>query len=267
MEWLGYIVTILVGVALGLIGGGGSIFTIPVLVYLFQVPALEATSYSHFLVGITALMATISSLKNKMIHYKSALFFGIPSIISVFLSRVWLLPQFPNTFHLLGYNVSENLFILLLFSVMMIVASYSMIRKCETCTKDGDDSQIKLNISLLIISGFSVGILTGIVGAGGGFLIIPALVFLGKLPMKKAIATSLFIISIKSLIGFGSEIGQMYFDWELLITVTGLSVMGMLLGQFLNKKMNGENLKPIFGWFILAMGIFMLIVELQEVIK
>jgi uncharacterized protein len=265
IEVIGYVVTVLVGVSLGLIGGGGSIFTIPVLVYLFQVPALEATSYSHFMVGVTAVFASVSYFRNRLIHFPTLIFLGIPSMISVYVSRVWLLPKFPDTFHFAGVNVSEDLFILILFSIMMITASYSMIRKCETCAKDGDDSQIKFNYPLIILSGFGVGILTGIVGAGGGFLLIPAMVFFARLPMKKAIGTSLLIIAIKSLIGFSSEIGLMTFNWPLLLSITALSILGMLLGTYLNKKVQGEKLKPAFGWFILLMGMFMLVVELRSI--
>ena len=264
MAIIGYAVTMLVGITLGLIGGGGSIFTIPVLVYLFAVPAVEATSYSHFLVGVTAALASVNYFKSKKIHFSSVLYFGIPSVLSVYFSRVILMPWIPEKFSLGSIEISKDLSILLLFSIMMIGASYSMISKCEKCTKDDDDSQIKLNIPLVILAGFSVGILTGLVGAGGGFLIIPSLVFFGRLPMKKAIATSLFIIACKSLIGFGSEIGVMTFNWNLLLSTTALSVLGMFIGTYLNKFIKGENLKPAFGWLVLVMGIFMLVLEIKS---
>jgi uncharacterized protein len=265
-ELLGYISAILVGVSLGLIGGGGSIFTIPLLVYLFGVPAVEATSYSHFMVGITAALAAYSYFKNKKIHFPAVLYFGLPSIISVYVSRMYILPAIPASINISGIIISKDLMILFLFSLMMISASYSMIKKCETCAKDGDDSSIKFNYPLIILSGFGVGILTGLVGAGGGFLIIPSLVFFANMPMKKAIGTSLFIISVKSMIGFSTEIGLLDFNWHLLVIITVLSVVGMLIGTYLNKSIDGEKLKPIFGWFVLGMGLFMLGMEFRAVL-
>jgi uncharacterized protein len=264
VEVIGYLITVLVGITLGLIGGGGSIFTIPLLVYLFKIQALEATSYSHFVVGITAMVASVNYIKTKKVHFESVLYFGVPAMISVYFVRAFLLPIIPNTIYLGQFSVSEDALILLLFAVLMIVASYSMIRKCENCVKEDDGIPVKFNFPLIILSGFGVGIITGIVGAGGGFLIIPSLVFFARLSMKKAIATSLFIIAFKSMIGFSSEIGSAHINWNFLITISLLSVLGMFLGTFLNKKIDGEKLKPVFGWFVLLMGLSMLAIELYE---
>lgn len=262
VELIGYLITVVVGITLGLIGGGGSIFTIPVLVYLFRIPALEATSYSHFVVGITAMVASYNYIKTRKVHFGSVLYFGVPAMLSVYFVRTFLLPFVPDNILLGQYSISEDVLILLLFAILMITASYSMIRKCEKCAKDDDEIPVKFNFPLIILSGFGVGIITGIVGAGGGFLIIPSLVYFARLSMKKAIATSLFIIAFKSLIGFSSEIGLAPINWNFLTTITVLSVFGMFLGTYLNKKIDGDKLKPVFGWFVLLMGCSILAIEI-----
>ncbi len=260
MEYMGYFSSVLIGISLGLIGGGGSILTVPVLVYLFSVDAVAATAYSLFIVGITSAVGSFSYFQKGLVNLKTAVVFGVPSIIAVFLTRAFLVPAIPKTIMQIGHFVlTKELFLLLLFAVLMIVASYSMIKK-EKPVENNSQKQV-FNYPLIVLEGGIVGVLTGLVGAGGGFLIIPALVLLSKLPMKQAIGTSLVIIAAKSIIGFLGESHETLMDWTLLFTITTLATIGIFIGMALSKRVNGNQLKPAFGWFVLVMGIYILVKE------
>jgi hypothetical protein len=261
MEVIGYIFSVLIGISLGLIGGGGSILTVPVLVYIFKIDAITATGYSLFIVGITALVGSFTYFKNKLVNIKTAIIFGIPSIIAVFATRAYIVPAIPNEIMTIGTLViTKGIFMMLIFAILMIAASYSMIRKDKKAEETNSKEQ-SFNYPLILVEGIVVGILTGLVGAGGGFLIIPALVILSKLPMKEAIGTSLVIIAAKSLIGFFGEAGTSNMDWRLLSSVSGFAIIGIFVGAYLSKKIDGAKLKPAFGWFVLVMGIYIIIKE------
>ena len=148
-----------------------------------------------------------------------------------------------------------------MFALLMIAASYSMIKKDKPTTADEAPQKQTFNYPLILIEGALVGVLTGLVGAGGGFLIIPALVILSKLPMKEAVGTSLAIIAVKSLLGFLGEVGESSIDWTFLTTITGFAIVGIFFGTALSKRVNSDKLKPAFGWFVLVMGIYILIKE------
>lgn len=261
MEMLGYIASLLIGVFLGLLGGGGSILTVPVLVYIFNIPAVLATSYSLFIVGVTSLAGTLPYFRSKNVDIKTSVIFGIPSIAAVYVTRSFIMPLIPDPlFHLQNFFLTKNMFLMLLFSVLMLMASLSMIRKQKNTPAF---AEVKIPRYLLIfLEGSVVGMLTGLVGAGGGFLIIPALVLLCKLPMKTAVGTSLVIIAFKSLIGFTGEKGISEFNWTFILSVTAASLFGMVLGYYISRKTDGTKLKPAFGWFTLVMGLFILIKEI-----
>jgi uncharacterized membrane protein YfcA len=259
MELIGYLSAIIIGLSLGLIGGGGSILTIPILVYLFKIDPELATSYSLFIVGITSLTGCISHYRMGNLQIKAALYFAIPSIVSILIIREVIFPQIAETlFSIASYQVSKSFLIMIIFSLLMIAASVSMIRKNEISTITG-----KTNFMQLGIIGFFIGIVTGFLGAGGGFLIIPALLFFAKLPMKQAIGTSLLIIFINSSIGFG---GDLYIgtpiDYGFLLIISSIAFIGMLIGTQLSKRIDGAKLKPIFGWFVLVMGIYIITKEI-----
>lgn len=262
MEYIGYLASIFIGISLGLIGGGGSILTVPVLVYLFHVEPVLATAYSLFIVGTTSLIGVFPKYKNEMVNLRTAIIFGVPSIISVYATRKWLVPTIPKTILQLGhFTLTKPLLLMLIFAVFMTAASISMIRDKKSLKVD-PQKYIHYNYPLILIEGVIVGILTGLVGAGGGFLIIPALVFLSNLPIKQAIGTSLLIIAMKSLSGFIADLSHTVIDWRLLITITVLAIIGLFIGNKLNKKINATALKKVFGWFILVMGIYIIIKEL-----
>jgi uncharacterized protein len=261
MEIAGYLASVLIGVALGLIGGGGSILTVPVLVYLFGVNPVLATGYSLFIVGLTSAVGTVTYFKKGLVNIRTAIVFGIPSIIAVFLTRAFIVPAIPNTVFSIGsFTVTKSILLMLLFAILMITASYSMIKKDKAVNGTVPGPQ-KFNYPLILLEGLVVGILTGLVGAGGGFLIIPALVVLSKLPMKEAVGTSLVIIAAKSLIGFFGEGAEAVIDWAFLAKVSAFAIGGIFIGTALAKRIDGAKLKPAFGWFVLVMGIYILVKE------
>lgn len=260
MEYFGYFFSILIGVSLGLIGGGGSILTVPVLVYLFGMDATVATVYSLFVVGLTSAVGSFSYFKKGLVNFKTALEFGIPSIIGVYLTRVYIVPAIPDSIFTFGsYTVSKHILLMLLFAILMIVASYSMIKNekqdLEPREKNG------FNYFLILYQGLAVGMITALVGAGGGFMIIPALVFMLKLPMKEAIGTSLLIIAANSLIGFLSSTSHVGVDWSFLFIVSAFAISGIFIGIRLSKNIDGVKLKPAFGWAVLIMGVYIILRE------
>jgi len=260
----GLISSVLIGVSLGLIGGGGSILTVPVLAYLFHVDPVLATAYSLFIVGLSSLVGAYPKYKSGLIDLKTAAVFGIPSIIAVFLTRKVLVPSIPATlFEIAGVSVTKALAMMILFAVLMVAASVSMIRNQKKEEQATEESRV-FNYPVILLEGSVVGVLTGLVGAGGGFLIIPALVMLSKLPMKQAVGTSLLIIGAKSLIGFTGDLMENFalMNWSLLLMVTVLAVVGIFVGNQLSKKIDGSALKKGFGWFVLVMGIYIIAKEL-----
>lgn len=258
---LGFMASVLIGVSLGLIGGGGSILTVPVLVYLVSIEPVLATAYSLFVVGSTSLVGALSFMKRKLVSYKTAIVFAVPSFIAVFLTRKFLVPAMPEvlmTFR--GIEFTKSAGIMVFFAVIMVAAAVSMIKNDEKLQPK--DNEIKFNYPLIALEGSVVGLVTGIVGAGGGFLIIPALVLLAKLPMKVAVGTSLLIIAAKSLIGFTGDLSNQSIDWKFLLIFTALSIVGIFIGGALSKKINEKALKKAFGWFVLVMGFYILLREI-----
>ncbi|WP_285269690.1 sulfite exporter TauE/SafE family protein [Kaistella rhinocerotis] len=260
MEILGYLSAIIIGLVMGLIGGGGSILSVPIFVYVFGFDAVTATALSLFVVGVTSTVGSVGFIRQGQINYRTAFTFGIPSILGVLFSRRLVLPHLPHyIINRWGITLTKDMFLLLLFSILMLIASVKMIQKNERPRLRKYD---EVNYTLLVSQGLLVGIITGLIGAGGGFLIVPALVMLLGLTMKRAVATSLFIISMNSLLGFLSTMKMVKHDWGFLLVFSALSVLGIFIGLGLSKKMDGRKLKPLFGWIVLAMGLFIIIKEI-----
>lgn len=261
-NFVGYVASGLIGISLGLIGGGGSIITIPVLVYLFHIEPTLATAYSLFIVGTTSLVGGVRGAFNKMVDFKSALLLAVPSTIGVYLTRHYILPHIPYTILTVNdFSLTRDIALMLFFAFIMVIASLRMIRDRKM-----DEQHItpQSHFMAIILAGLIVGIVTGIVGAGGGFLIIPALVLLLGLPMKRAVGTSLIIIAVNSLIGFVGDFDLVReINFPFLIALSVLAIGGVFFGTYLSRFIKGKNLKAGFGWFALMMAVFIVIKELM----
>ncbi len=260
MEYLGYIGALFIGIILGLTGGGGSILTVPILVYIMGYNPVIASAYSLFIVGMTSAFGTIMNFKKGIVEVKTAIFYAIPSFVAVFFTRKFIVPAIPNIiFSTPRFTLSKDTFLMLLFAIVMLMAALSMLRKTTIIP---NEIETKPNLVFTIIKIVLIGVLIGLIGAGGGFLIIPALVFVAKLPMRKAIGTSLFIIALNSLIGFSGDLGSFDIDWKFLFIFTSLAMIGIFTGLYLSKFSNENQLKKGFGWFVLVMAIIIIVKEL-----
>jgi uncharacterized protein len=265
LQYIGFLLAGLIGITLGLVGGGGSILTTPVLVYVLGIEPLMATTYSLFVVGATATLGGLQNLRQKQVSIPSAFWFMLPSLGTVYLTRRYLLPFLPNTWHILGLNLPKSAGIMLLFAGMMLIASWSML---ATGNPESNEYQSPNSSMLMIFVGTIVGILTGIMGAGGGFLIIPALVLYARMPMRKAVGTSLVIIALNTSIGFMSSYitEHLHIDWQFLFVFTGLAICGLFLGNYIGFFLSGKTLKKTFGYVILTIGCYVLIAEIWKLL-
>lgn len=261
MEMTGYIAAALIGISLGLIGGGGSVLTLPVLVYLFGITPAAATSYSLFIVGATSLVGAVGSYRKQRVNVPVALLFGIPAIIVVWMTRHYVMPAIPAELFTLGsWVLTRELAVMLLFAGLMLLASFSMVFGRTAAPQAAVPMSATGKIKLALY-GMVIGFVTGLLGAGGGFLIIPALVLLAGLPMKTAVGTSLMIMAMSTLIGFMGDTGHAGINWPLLLTLTGIAVAGVIVGGLLSRRIPGEKLKRGFGWFVLVMGVYIILLE------
>jgi uncharacterized membrane protein YfcA len=260
LEVLGYFGALLIGIILGITGGGGSILTVPTLVYILNYNPIIATAYSLFIVGTTSSIGTIQNFKKGLVVPKKAFQFAVPSLIGVYLTRKFIVPSIPDVvFYFGSLKLSKDTFLMILFAVVMLIAAYSMLKN----NKKNELIEITTkSITVVIIQLFFVGVLIGLIGAGGGFLIIPALLNFAQLPIKKAIGTSLLIIAINSLIGFIGDVQNTIIDWTFLLIFTTISVAGIFIGLYIQKFINEKMLKKLFGVFVLIMAIFILYKEL-----
>lgn len=258
MEVVGYIFAFCIGIVLSLTGGGGSILTVPVLVYIFNVDPVLASVYSLFIVGVNSFLATFPKYKSGYVHLATVWQFGLPSIAAVFLIRQFVVRNIPDTLFFTGnMAITKSWMMMLLFSILMLFAGYAMSKQNKI-----DQKPLKQRNGWgIAIRGLGVGVVTGLVGVGGGFLIIPTLVLFLGFPMKDAVGTSLFIITINSVIGFTADLGHYPLDWHFLLTFTMTGVLGVMAGAILSNKVSSAALKKYFGWMILLMGIYIFIKE------
>lgn len=265
LEFLGYAAAIIMGLSLGLLGGGGAILTVPILVYLFKINPVLATAYSLFIVGLTALFGGLNYYRRGEVDLKTGIIFATPSFIGVYLTRSLVIPNIPMSIATVGnIEVTKPLLIMTVFSVIMLLASISMIRPRKKNINAKLENEIPKKYAIPL-QGFMVGCIAGFVGAGGGFLIIPTLVLLVGLPMKRAIGTSLFIIATQSLLGFIGDVqNQPNIEWSLLFKVAGIALIGLLIGIKLSDRVNEKALKKGFGFFVLTMGTLILIDQLRR---
>ncbi len=264
-EILGFLIAIIVGLTMGLLGGGGSILAVPIFVYILNIETVIATGYSLFVVGAAALVGAYRYFQQGLVNLKIALIFGAPSLIMVYLTRAYIVPALPDPFLSFDYFIlTKNAALIVFFAIIMLISSTLMILKGAKQQKKDDTKEISkkpLNIPFLIIDAALVGLIAGLVGAGGGFLIVPSLVFLARIPMKEAIATSLFIIAINSLLGFLGDWQQHEIDWRFLLPFTSFTIVGILLGTHFCKYVPAARLKQIFGYMVLLIAFFILYKE------
>ena len=260
-HYVGYILAVFVGMTLGMLGSGGSILSVPILVYVMGIEPTLATAYSLFVIGTTSLVGGIHKARQNLVDFYKVILFGMPAVISVFLTRKVFVSKIPEIiFSFEGFIVNKSVLIMVVFAIVMILASILMIKPV---TEKIVDEDIKLNYFKIALMGILIGIVSGFVGAGGGFLIVPTLLFFANTPMKMAVGTSLFIVSAQSLIGFiGDVMGDQIIDWKLLELFTLASIIGIFIGNFISKMVDDAKLKKSFGWFVLTMGIYIVIREL-----
>lgn len=259
VDLLGFFIAFLIGIVLGLVGGGGSILTVPLLVYLLGYNPVVATAYSLFVVGASSMVGVIQKNKEKLVDFKTGFAFSFPSFLAVFLSRRFLVPNIPEViFSTNNFVLTKGMAIMMFFAMVMIMASTSMIKT----TKKDNQPFIKLPYYKIFFQGLAIGCITGLIGAGGGFLYVPALVLWAGLPMKKAVGTSLVIIAINSIIGFSGDLHNLEINWAFLLIFTSLTILGVLLGGYLSKFISNKKLKKSFGWLVLFMAIYIMIKEI-----
>jgi uncharacterized membrane protein YfcA len=260
MEILGYLGALLIGLVLGLTGGGGSMLTVPILTYILLINPITATAYSLFVVGTTSAFGAFQNAKKGMIDFKNGFLFAVPSFVAVYITRRFLVPEIPQVIISNPFVLKRDSFLMIFFGIIMLFAAFSMLKKKANVT----ENQKETSILSLVIQTFFIGIIIGLVGAGGGFLIIPSLVLFAKLPMKKAIGTSLFIIAINSLIGFMGDVQNLSIDWTFLLIFAGLSIIGIFIGMYLSKFTNENQLKKGFAYFVLAMALVIFYKEISD---
>ncbi|MGV8878911.1 MAG: sulfite exporter TauE/SafE family protein [Sphingobacteriaceae bacterium] len=260
MEIIGYLASAFIGIFLGLIGGGGSMLTVPILVYLFDVDPVLATAYSLFIVGVSSTVGGLLKWENQQVDKQIILVFGLPLLLTVYAFRKFLVPLIPDqVFVYHDLFITKGDFILFLFAVLMILAAWSLLVPSNASKNVQEHKMYPLR---LITYGVFIGAISGLLGAGGGFIIIPSLIILGGLNMKKAVGTSLVVIAISSLIGFSGDLSHTTMNWTILGTIAGVAVIGVFIGNYLSKFVSGARLKQGFGLFTLVVGITIVVKEL-----
>jgi uncharacterized membrane protein YfcA len=244
---------LLVGVALGLLGGGGSILTVPLLAYVAGMDAKQAIATSLLVVGTTSAVAAISHARAGRVQWRTGLIFGAAGMAGAFGGGL-LARYIPGSVLLIG------------FAVMMIATALAMLRGRKEKEVGDADPHHRIPVPKVIVEGLIVGLVTGLVGAGGGFLVVPALALLGGLPMPIAVGTSLVVIAMKSFAGFAGYLNSVSIDWRIAGMVTAAAVVGALVGARLTALVNPDSLRKGFGWFVLVMSSVILAEEVHPAV-
>ena len=260
LEIVGFFGAFLTGIVIGLFGGGGSILAVPIFVYFFKLNPVLATSYSMFVVGSSAAVGTIININKKLIAYKTAVIFTLPALVSVYMTRRFLIPNIPDIlFSFKDFDITKKMVLMLFFSLVIIISSIPMMKQPIT---EPNTTTSEKNYGLLIVIGLAVGVLTGLIGAGGGFIIVPALVLFARITIKQAVATSLIIVAFNSLIGFCSDLSLLKIEWDFLILFTALSILGILIGIYISNFVRELTLKTNFARFMIIMAAIIIFKEL-----
>jgi uncharacterized membrane protein YfcA len=266
MEMIGFLASFVMGVVLGVMGGGGSILTVPIMVYLFGLAPSVATGASLFIVGTTALIGGLMFIRKGEVDFRIGLWFAVPSLVGVNISRGFVIPHLPAVIaNISGFVLTKDILVMATFSVLMIGASFSMLKSRKNQKRTMSASASWKEMLAIALQGLGVGAIAGFVGAGGGFLIIPALVLLAGLSMRVAVGTSLMIIAFQSLLGFAGDVWRgATVDWRLLTSVAVAAAAGILIGTTVADRIEEKKLKIGFGWFVLVMGTAILIEQVHH---
>ena len=229
-----------VGIVLGMLGGGGAILMLPMLVYAIGVEAKTAIAMSLFVVGATSVVGTGLHARAGNVRWRAGAIFGVTAMAGAFVGGR------------LAHFVPATA-LLVLFGVVMVVTAIAMLRGWKVAARGEHD----LRVGSILIVGASVGILSGLVGAGGGFLIVPALVLFGGLPMREGIATSLFVIALQSFAGFAGHVVHVNIDWMLMFVIAVAAAVGSIIGATASSRISPARLRRTFAWLVIAMGLFM----------
>lgn len=253
---------ILVGLTLGLVGSGGTILTVPILVYIMGADPVLATTYSLFAIGLTSAVGGLSGIARKEVDLGKVWSFGIPSLVVVFVTRSFVLPLVPEIIVIAGHPIPQSVLLMIFFALIMLISSFSMIRSGRHRLELPPRSH-QFPLEIIMLQGALVGLVTGVVGAGGGFLIIPALISFYRLSMRRAVSTSLVIIAINSFFGLAGDLEKFpTFDWGLLSGYTLGALTGLTVGLYFANKIPGYRLKTAFGYLIMAVAFYVLFYEL-----
>lgn len=265
LPFAGYAAALGIGALLALIGGGGAILTLPILVYAFGLPAWTATTYSLFVVGCTAAIGAAKQARAGMIDYAAAIRFVLPAIVAIHLVRAHIVPRIPASFTLPMIGVvTKDLLVMTALAIAMLTSAYTMLKKSP---RKAEPARPVSSSAMLVRStsrGFGVGLFTGFVGAGGGFLFVPALSLIERLPLKRAVATSLFVIAINSLMGFvGDVVRGAPIDWTLLLGFSGMAALGMLGGTAITRNLADRQVRVAFSSALVAMAILIIVLQIR----
>jgi uncharacterized membrane protein YfcA len=259
MEFIGYFALIGIGIVLSLIGGGGSLLSVPILVYLFSLDVVTASSYSLFIVGTTSLVGARLKQKEHRVDMQSAIIFSGCSVVAIFFTRKWIVPRIPEEIFLFdNLPITKRILMLGIFALMAIASSLAILLKNDLSSRSLGRPRPKL----LIPVSFSIGILVGSVGVGGGFLILPSLIFFARLPFKIALGTTLLVIGFSSLLGFLGDVMNHEINWVFLLLITSLASLGMIIGNFYSRRIPVQYLRESFGWLMLTIAIVILVTEI-----
>ena len=258
MEIIGYISLILIGITLSLIGGGGSILAIPILVSLFSLDVVTASSYSLFIVGTTSLIGAWIKQHEHRINIRAGLAFSACSAFAIFCTRKWIIPGIPEVVLAGDLTITKHNLIMTVFVCLAIASALSVLLNSEVA----EPKELQSRMNKLIPAGLGTGILVGLVGAGGGFLVLPSLTIFAGLPFKLALGTTLAIIGVNSLLGFVGDAMSYEINWMFLLLITSLAVLGMFLGNFYGRRANTTHLRKSFGWIVLTIAVCVLFTEL-----
>jgi uncharacterized protein len=254
------VISISIGMSLGLIGAGGSILTIPALVYILKIDPLTSSVYSMFIVGTSSLVGGIKSFSKNLVDFRIVTLFGFPSLVGVLIARNIIYPSIPAQLHPINnFTVSKSGLFMFCISVIMFYVGLKMLIKSE---KDQIHEKFKDSKSLLLpLQGLFIGTLTALLGIGGGFLIVPALFFWTNLPMKKTVGTTLVIIAINALVSFLNSYSKTILNWHFLLLFSAGSMIGMFLGIKTREVITGIHLTKMFGWLVLGISLFIVYKE------